>query len=359
MNISQHYVINLKRRPEKLYGWLGAQSQMGFDFSKLTVVEAFDAAAWHTWGDFFTEFFAYFHENGIDYSGLLASRKNNTHAHYGHTFLGMTRLAIFLETEKHENDTDYFMMWEDDMCLKVPYEDLLACDLPGDATMVGLHDHYGDSLRHPSKEFRVNPKGLRVPQAFLFNKKGASTILDFYRETKDILDLEHLIEKRPDLPGMYISVKNYTHPMFFKHFFSDLMDASRIKRKIELRKEDVIEWKTKSLAIELSSTPKTTKVVMMTGTFDLFHAGHAKVIEEASKLGDELYIGIGSDERVRLRKGNARPVIPAAAAAGNTSSKQTCHRCCSYPIYTGYRWRFIAKRYPVADRTVEPSYMGR
>lgn len=311
MNISQHYVINLKRRPERLYAWLGAQSQMGFDFSKLTVVEAFDAAAWHTWGDFFTEFFVYFHENGIDYSGLLGSRKNNTHAHYGHTFLGMTRLAIFLETEKHENDTDYFMMWEDDMCLKVPYEDLLACDLPSDATMVGLHDHYGDSLRHPSKEFRVNPKALRVPQAFLFNKKGASTILDYYRETGDVLDLEHLISKRPDLPGLYTSVKNYTHPVFLKEFYSDLIqDTSRIKRKIELDKGHVIEWNTKSLATELSSTPQNPKVVMMTGSFDLFHAGHARILKESRKLGEALYVGINSDERVRLKKGNDRPIYP-------------------------------------------------
>ena len=42
MNIEQHYLLNLKRRPERLFTWLGAQDQMGFDFSKLTVFEAVD-----------------------------------------------------------------------------------------------------------------------------------------------------------------------------------------------------------------------------------------------------------------------------------------------------------------------------
>ena len=31
--------------------------------------------------------------------------------------------------------------------------------------------------------------------------------------------------------------------------------------------------------------------VMLTGTYDLFHAGHAPLLKEASKLGDEAYVG--------------------------------------------------------------------
>ena len=49
---------------------------------------------------------------------------------------------------------------------------------------------------------------------------------------------------------------------------------------------------------------------MMTGTFDLFHAGHARILKEARKLGDTLYVGVNSDERVRLKKGNLRPIFP-------------------------------------------------
>ena len=52
------------------------------------------------------------------------------------------------------------------------------------------------------------------------------------------------------------------------------------------------------------------KKIMMTGTFDLFHAGHARILKEARKLGDMLYVGVNSDERVRLKKGNLRPIFP-------------------------------------------------
>ena len=52
------------------------------------------------------------------------------------------------------------------------------------------------------------------------------------------------------------------------------------------------------------------KKIMMTGTFDLFHAGHARILKEALDLGDVLYVGVNSDERVRLKKGNLRPIFP-------------------------------------------------
>ena len=50
--------------------------------------------------------------------------------------------------------------------------------------------------------------------------------------------------------------------------------------------------------------------VMMTGTFDLFHAGHARIFKEARRLGSELYIGVNTDSRVRMKKGNERPIFP-------------------------------------------------
>lgn len=50
--------------------------------------------------------------------------------------------------------------------------------------------------------------------------------------------------------------------------------------------------------------------IMMTGTFDLYHAGHARIFKEARRLGDQLFVGVNSDERVRLKKGNLRPIFP-------------------------------------------------
>lgn len=52
------------------------------------------------------------------------------------------------------------------------------------------------------------------------------------------------------------------------------------------------------------------KIVLTSGTFDLFHIGHAQYLEKAKALGDILIIGVDSDEKVRARKGPDRPVVP-------------------------------------------------
>lgn len=52
-------------------------------------------------------------------------------------------------------------------------------------------------------------------------------------------------------------------------------------------------------------------IVLTSGTFDLLHVGHAKYLEEAKKYGDILIVGVDSDEKVRVRKGPERPVVPA------------------------------------------------
>ena len=53
------------------------------------------------------------------------------------------------------------------------------------------------------------------------------------------------------------------------------------------------------------------KIVVFTcGCFDLFHAGHLKVLEESKKFGDYLIVGISSDNVIRKAKGKGRPIIP-------------------------------------------------
>lgn len=52
------------------------------------------------------------------------------------------------------------------------------------------------------------------------------------------------------------------------------------------------------------------KVVLTSGSWDLFHVGHAEYLERAKDLGDLLIVGVDSDEKVRARKGPHRPVVP-------------------------------------------------
>lgn len=48
--------------------------------------------------------------------------------------------------------------------------------------------------------------------------------------------------------------------------------------------------------------------VFVNGTFDILHVGHIELLEHARSLGDELIVGIDSDERVRRLKGLSRPI---------------------------------------------------
>jgi rfaE bifunctional protein nucleotidyltransferase chain/domain len=52
------------------------------------------------------------------------------------------------------------------------------------------------------------------------------------------------------------------------------------------------------------------RIVLTSGTYDLFHVGHAEYLERAKELGDLLIVGVDSDEKVRERKGLHRPVVP-------------------------------------------------
>lgn len=53
-------------------------------------------------------------------------------------------------------------------------------------------------------------------------------------------------------------------------------------------------------------------VVAAGGCFDLLHAGHVALLQAARRAGDCLVVCINSDDSVRRRKGDGRPLVPAA-----------------------------------------------
>lgn len=53
------------------------------------------------------------------------------------------------------------------------------------------------------------------------------------------------------------------------------------------------------------------RVVLTNGCFDLLHAGHLHLLEQAAKLGDVLVVAVNDDDSVRRLKGPGRPVVPA------------------------------------------------
>ncbi|CCY93836.1 bifunctional protein HldE [Bacteroides sp. CAG:1076] len=52
------------------------------------------------------------------------------------------------------------------------------------------------------------------------------------------------------------------------------------------------------------------KIVFTNGCFDILHIGHKRYLQEASKLGDILVVGVNSDDSVKRLKGPTRPINP-------------------------------------------------
>lgn len=49
--------------------------------------------------------------------------------------------------------------------------------------------------------------------------------------------------------------------------------------------------------------------VFTSGSFDLFHIGHLNILEKSAALGDELIVGVSTDELIMEYKG-MKPIIP-------------------------------------------------
>ena len=50
--------------------------------------------------------------------------------------------------------------------------------------------------------------------------------------------------------------------------------------------------------------------MLTSGSFDILHEGHSMYLEAARQFGDFLIVGLDSDEKIRARKGENRPVVP-------------------------------------------------
>lgn len=66
----------------------------------------------------------------------------------------------------------------------------------------------------------------------------------------------------------------------------------------------------KNFPVSPKSPPASpNKRIIVTGSFDWFHSGHVRFLEEASTHGD-LYVVVGHDANIRLLKGEGHPLLP-------------------------------------------------
>lgn len=63
---------------------------------------------------------------------------------------------------------------------------------------------------------------------------------------------------------------------------------------------------------ELAATLRARgkRIVTVNGSFDVLHAGHLYILNQARQQGDVLIVGLNSDESVRSYKGTSRPIVP-------------------------------------------------
>ncbi len=81
-------------------------------------------------------------------------------------------------------------------------------------------------------------------------------------------------------------------------------------------------WRTEKILTIAEAAARTgewkqarKKLVTLNGAFDILHAGHLDMLEEAKQQGDLLIIGMNSDASVKDGKGSMRPFIPEAERA--------------------------------------------
>ena len=70
-------------------------------------------------------------------------------------------------------------------------------------------------------------------------------------------------------------------------------------------------------------------VVFTNGCFDLLHAGHIEVLEQARRLGDILIVALNTDRSVSGIKGPNRPIVPEQ----NRARVMAALECVSYVTF--------------------------
>ena len=227
MKIQQHYLMNLKRRPDRLHAWLGAQRQMRFNFGKLTVFEAIDGTSFASTGEMAVFASEILSKYGFDYFLNHRNIKNVEQRNFWGNIIGKLYLLGHILSE-HDG---YAMLWEDDIVLQRPYNELISAEIPDDANIIAFHypakkpkNRVIQETRHAELDYYRGCVSRGANQALCLNAKGAETILELYKSNASTLELEGFFLANPSIQGMYTSMKNFAHFCHVTNPFSDVFE---------------------------------------------------------------------------------------------------------------------------------------
>jgi rfaE bifunctional protein nucleotidyltransferase chain/domain len=108
-----------------------------------------------------------------------------------------------------------------------------------------------------------------------------------------------------------------------KWTFSETLqiDGPPERHELQLRAVERVERRRDADTIETLHNDRARflalgrAVVLTNGCFDILHAGHIRLLEQARSQGDVLVVAINSDASVKRLKGDSRPVITEAERA--------------------------------------------
>lgn len=243
MHIEKHFLLNLKRRPERLYAWLGAQDQMKFDFKKLTVFQAIDGKAFKN-SQAITEYGA---DMGL---GYLPERHNFDPNLASRGIVAGTVSALVMLKNVSESGSDrYTVFWEDDAVLRIPYKAFAGLSVPRDANIVVFDHHFAHtspdvsiqaedtSKIHARLPFYQGVVGAGFLRCYAVNAEGAEQLLALHREKWDEhFAMEGLVVRNSNLPNLYTYI-----PKIIR-----LTGISGVTSDIFTDKNKPVKWKTTS-----------------------------------------------------------------------------------------------------------------
>jgi cytidyltransferase-like protein len=125
------------------------------------------------------------------------------------------------------------------------------------------------------------------------------------------IDQIHLIDQLADRDSLPRQVERYSGTWVVKE--SDDTPQKRAFCASNGLKYQVVKSALLTEFPEIQNKPLIDqtrhKKEVVTGCYDWFHSGHVRFFEEVSGLGD-LYVVVGSDQNVRLLKGEGHPIFP-------------------------------------------------